>query len=65
MRKIGHGTSGGKNEEEHCRKFQTTLNTAFGTMQELIKIRENLTMITITVESVANADQNRPQEYVT
>lgn len=67
MRKIGRGTSGGKNEEEHCRKFQTALSTVFGTMQELIKIRENLTMITVTIECVttANNNQNQPQpDYV-
>jgi len=66
MRQIGRGTSGGKTEEEHCRKFQTALSTVFGVMQELIKIRENLTMITVTIESVAeaNAAHDQHQDYV-
>ena len=58
MRKIGRGTSGAKNEAEHCTKFQVTMGTAFSVIRELMKIRENLTMITVTIEHIANANRN-------
>ena len=55
MRKIGRGTSGAKNEEEHCMKFQVTMGNAFCLIRELAKMRENLKMITVTIEYIANA----------
>lgn len=49
MRKIGRGTSGGANEEERFRKFQIAMDNVIGTIQELTKIRENLTAMTVTI----------------
>jgi hypothetical protein len=39
MRQIEKGGSGAKHEEEHCRKFRTALDNAFGLMLELRSIR--------------------------
>ena len=66
MRKIGRGTSGGANEEEYFRKFQTAIGDVIGTIQELTKIRENLTAMTVTIECLATESTSRSsnQTYV-
>jgi gamma-glutamylcysteine synthetase len=40
MKKIAKGSSGAKNEEEYARRFRSALDTAFGVVLELRKIRE-------------------------
>lgn len=40
MRKFAKGSSGAKNEEEHCRQFRIALDNVFGMILELQKIRE-------------------------
>jgi len=66
MRKIARGTSGGANEEERFRKFQIAMDNVIGTIQELTKIRENLTAMTITMECLATEAENRGanQNYI-
>ena len=65
MKKIGRGSSGVHTEEEHCRKFRVTLDTTFGVILELQKIRENLETMVITISYIATGTSASKDTYVT
>jgi hypothetical protein len=64
MKKFARGSSGARNEEEHCRQFRIALDNVFAIILELCRIREQTNAILATIPTLKRAQEGETPAYV-
>jgi len=64
MKRFARGSSGARNEEEHCRRFRIVLDNVFALVLELCRIREQTDAILATIPSLSRVQESGTPEYV-
>jgi hypothetical protein len=63
MKRFARGSSGARNEEEHCRRFRAALDNVFATVLELTRIRDQTDAI-LTALPTPDAHHGTAPDYV-